>query len=540
VAIGAYFAQDRGVFYTHAESEYVQVLVEGGLVGAGCVVLALASLVRLGRRACMSAESPQMRASLMGAVFGVVALAVQSLTDFPLHIPALAVTAVVVVAYLIGAGIGAAGEEAPAPERPPGEIASGRPILVPVLVRMAMLVLAVGAAGAAFGPARAEVRLALAGLPLPGTRMPSVQTIAASRGELEQARDALELAVTDRPDWWEGHLRLGDTYLGLYEHAAREWLEASGELKADDDPVRLADPVWLHAVVDDPGRDRAGALAAILEHEPVTAYLLPAAECYLEARRCCPLVALSHTRLAILDYLLKPSEPTVVHVERALRLAGADSRQVEVLGLLAAQAGDQSLAARCWRRALELGPADWTTIADAAAAVLRPETILDEMLPPDGRLTIEMVDRLYPEPADRPLRELFLRRVLEGLPRTPGLQPIERTWREAQIRARLGEVEPARAAMQEAVRAEPQQAQWREELVSWLLVWGDPEEAHRLALVGTRIFPEHPGLQQALQAAREALARRVPGAPQPTAERTQPPYPPGSGRRSVARRPSTS
>ena len=97
-----YFEHDHGVFYSHSEDEYVQMLVEGGVVGLGLALLALASIARLGLRAWVAAASPHARALVLGGLFGGLALAVQSLSDFPLHIPGVAVTAVILCATSAG------------------------------------------------------------------------------------------------------------------------------------------------------------------------------------------------------------------------------------------------------------------------------------------------------------------------------------------------------------------------------------------------------------------------------------------------------
>ena len=498
-----YAQRDEDRFHSHAEDEYIQMLVEGGVVGLGLAVVALGSVARQGLRASRPARSPGDRALVIGGLFGGVALAVQCVSDFPLHIPGVAVTATILSAHLVRLGIETRKRESRA-----GAMAHWR--LPTGLVRIAMIGLALVATTHTYRLARAEARVAGADLPLPGTWMPSVVRADTSQRDLVRAQEALEHALRDRPDWFEGHLRLGETLLGLYEQAAREWLSASGEAK-EADLALLADPIWLRAVVESSRGDRATTAETVLTYEPVSRYLAPAARCFLEARRCCPVMALSHTRLASLDYLLDGSEPAQVHAERGLRLAGSDSRQIVLLAVLAVQNGQRDLAARCWKRALELGRTDWTWIADAAGGILPPEQILDEVLPAGQRSTLLFADRLYGAPEQRAMRERFLRGALARLPRDVDQRPVERLWFEAQVHARLGESADARAGMEAALASEPQQADWREEYVTWLLAWGEPEEAHRNALAGTQISPGHAGLNRALLATIDALARSEKG-----------------------------
>ena len=207
-----------------------------------------------------------------------------------------------------------------------------------------------------------------------------------------------------------------------------------------------------------------------------------------------------------------------VHAERALRLVGSDSRLIALIGRVAFQAGELDLVARCWRRALEVGGENWAWIADAAGAELQPEQILDQVLPPGGRYAIRFADRLYSAPKDRAIQERFLQTALARLPDEPGLGPAERLWLEGQCRARLGERERARPQMETALRSEPLRGDWREEFVDWLIAWGNPEEAHHQALIGTQLSPGHSGLRRGLQATVTALAHGRPGAFSPARE----------------------
>ncbi|MBV8611970.1 MAG: O-antigen ligase family protein [Singulisphaera sp.] len=502
-----YFEHDHGVFYSHSEDEYVQMLVEGGVVGLGLALLALVSIARLGLRARVAAASPPARTLILGGLFGGLALAVQSLSDFPLHIPGVAVTAVILCAHLCRLGLEARGTGSDPGSAAPRAIPAG-------LVQLAMIGLGLATSVHGFRLARAEARVAGAGLPLPGTRMPTADRGGFARDDLERMRATLERALRDRPDWAEGYLRLGGILLGLYEQTAREWIKGSQEVEPANQAL-LADYLWLHGVVHASGGDRRATADGLLEHEPIRRYLVPAARCFLEARRCCPVLALSHARLASLDYLLERGEPVRVHAGRALRLVGSDGRLIALIARVAFQAGEPDLAARCCRRALEVGGEDWAWIADTAGAGLQPEQILDQVLPPGGRYALRFADRLYSTPKDRAIRDRFLRTALARLPDEPGLGPAERLWLEAQARARLGERERARPQMEAALRSEPLRGDWREEFVDWLIAWGDPEEAHRQALNGTQLNPGHPGLRRALQATVEALARGRPGAPSP-------------------------
>jgi tetratricopeptide (TPR) repeat protein len=323
--------------------------------------------------------------------------------------------------------------------------------------------------------------------------------------DLPERRAALAAALAFRPDWAEGHLRLGLTYLGLYRVQAQEWLrDAAG---GPEQAAMLAGPLWLHGVVH--GGDEALGLGprAILDQEPIRKNLIPAARSFLEARRCCPTLALAHAELAQLDFLIDPAEPVAVHVARALRL-GRGSAEVLVLAAQAAfQAGDVDLACDCWRGALAARPEGWLEIADQVGVVLPPDRVLTRILTPgSGRHLVYFAERLYAEPEDEAVRTRYMREALKRLDHEVGLPESERCQLVARAATVVGDRGLARKRMEQALRLEPARSEWRQQLILWLIEWDDPAEARRQALVGLHLEPENWRLRQALEAAAEALA----------------------------------
>jgi O-antigen ligase len=83
----------------HAENDYLELLAEGGVVGAGLAGAAIVGFARAVRRRRSARTSGAGRALAQGAVAGFVALGVHSVVDFNLRIPANAL----VCAYLAAA-----------------------------------------------------------------------------------------------------------------------------------------------------------------------------------------------------------------------------------------------------------------------------------------------------------------------------------------------------------------------------------------------------------------------------------------------------
>src|SRR5205807_2328760 len=90
--------------------------VEGGVVGLALALLFLAGVAWLGRRALVAVRRSADRAVILGALFGVVSLAVHSLGDFSLHIPGVGFTAVLLIARVCAVGLAAPSGAPAAPE----------------------------------------------------------------------------------------------------------------------------------------------------------------------------------------------------------------------------------------------------------------------------------------------------------------------------------------------------------------------------------------------------------------------------------------
>ena len=480
----------------------MHLLAEGGLIGLGLGLGALLAIARLGRRA-LAAAPPPPRALVLGAIFGGLALAIQCLADFPLHIPAIGVVAVILCAHLCRLGL-----DARRVGRPPDQAPTRLDRAGAVLIGLVMIAASLAALRQSAVLAEVERQITAAGLPLPDTKKPQAVEPLLPRPELERRRDVLVRVMRSRPDWAEGYLRLGNTYLGLYNHMASEWI---GDAPADHaHPDVRTDPLWLHGVLHSTTPERLAEFGGPLEHEPVRLFLAPAARCFLEARRCCPVQALPHARLASLDFLLPRGESGSVHAERAARLAGGDSQVLAMTAQVAFQLHDLDLAARCWKSYFAARDKDWGGIAVAAAVALAPEKILDVVLPAGTAHAVQFADDLGTTPKVRQYREPLLKAALARLPRDPGLSPLERLWVEAQLRARLDERDRARTQMREALEREPNRESWREESVRWLLQWGDFREAYHQALIGTQLNPDHPDLRRAMEVAVQAMKRPTP------------------------------
>jgi len=119
VAMTRYQTPPNDAHFQEAHSDYLQVVVEGGVLLAVPAAAALALLVAGIRRRFAAGDEDGMAYWLrVGATTGLVAIALQSLVEFSLQMPGNAVMAVVLMAIAL--------HEAPTRVRVPVRIPTGR------------------------------------------------------------------------------------------------------------------------------------------------------------------------------------------------------------------------------------------------------------------------------------------------------------------------------------------------------------------------------------------------------------------------------
>jgi O-antigen ligase/tetratricopeptide (TPR) repeat protein len=99
---------------THAENDYAQMLLEGGVVGLAALLVFVAMILRKYVRCIRSAPSP-MASAAVGLGFALMAVMLQSLSDFGQHVPANAVLSAVVCALIVTSAR-ASQQTSPAPQ----------------------------------------------------------------------------------------------------------------------------------------------------------------------------------------------------------------------------------------------------------------------------------------------------------------------------------------------------------------------------------------------------------------------------------------
>jgi len=109
----------------HAENDYLEMLVEGGLLGFGLTVLAVLLLGVRSWRGVRETRDPLLRGIGVGALAGLSGLALHSAVDFNLRIPSNAVLAAFLVALAASLAPPRPSRLAPGPPSSPRRSPSG-------------------------------------------------------------------------------------------------------------------------------------------------------------------------------------------------------------------------------------------------------------------------------------------------------------------------------------------------------------------------------------------------------------------------------
>ena len=266
----------------------------------------------------------------------------------------------------------------------------------------------------------------------------------------------------------------------------------------------IPDPVALVALA----RHFSGIEGSPSAHnEPARRLLEQAARNFAAARWACPVMPTPHIELACLQDLHRGGNSATHDLTRAFQLAGVRPDPLMNTARAAVALGERDLAARCWRRCLESDPGRFDAVAEAATPFFDPDQILTQIVP-DGTTSLLFAERLAGKPTAAQTRRTALELALNRLPGDPLIEPAERLHLVARAATALDRRDQAREQMEAALALRPENIAWRQELVGWLLTWGQFDEAHEQAKIAFYYAPANLSVRQALTKTIDALARR--------------------------------
>jgi O-antigen ligase/tetratricopeptide (TPR) repeat protein len=477
---------EPATFVEHAHNDYLEALIEGGIVRGVLTLLLVGLIFAGGFRGLRRYVGRTPGALAVGAMTGFLAIALHSAVDFSMTTPAVAILAAIVAAQLVALNRAD-------PTKPPEfDHARARSVdLGPIRFGL-VCTMAIGLGGLMMlhcWQTDRAYRLKLAAF-----RSVNRQVIGDSPNH-DMAVDYLKAAVAVAPDDAEMQADFG-----------QELLDFGGYARVHMHTRLPAAPFFL-AVGAGSVPAAIGSLAVgndslymngpLPEEQKATLfrkYTVPALEHFAMARRLCPLLARPQMRFAAHARELKNADPPSAYWDRALQLAPFDPDLWFFAGVQRLRDGESDKAWQAWRTSLQLfphRPNDFqkvdlkehltvmvkAAIARAGSDPRRIGDLLNGIIPdrPVELLSAaELVDSSLS--ASGPARPLLERALLLLTDRAEGLPP-EQYHLKARLLIKLGDPDGAVRAYTQAFAAAivpgsiPQstELEWRLEFVKLLI-----------------------------------------------------------------------
>jgi len=477
------------VHFQNADSQFVEGLVEGGLVGLGLMLLAI--VLSLRASFALTRAFPADAVGVVG-LFAVISQCVSASFDFG---PSLAAN-MLTFAVIIGAVTGRAAQQLQ-----PGAclrwlaLPRLKPAWLILLVGVALL--GQGAIGLKQVSAAAESRMVRRGLP----RRNSAKSM--SESSVEHAIQQLQSLVSRQPDDAEAHRELAELWIYRYRLQAAKALAAQNDVKSSD--WDLTDLGVLYDRIQTWTREGAGEqITELLELPLVRENLLPAWQHLSAAQKACPWMPEIDIHLAMLNFVRHPGEPAGVdYLRRAVVIAPGDPALMLRCGTLAQSAGRTDFAFECWRRTLELNPERLLKIRPLWMDKVSLDDELRRILPNSPELLLSLAEEHYAGEEHRDGRLTLVRKAEQLLNDTSS--PISQSHRIhmlARASVLKNDYSSAKDHYQRLLVFEPLQVVWRMEFVDFLSQHGENEEALKQAELCLGLAPDDIAIRKKVSSLR--------------------------------------
>lgn len=491
---GPYARQPADCSFHYAENQYVQALIETGLVGLALIVLMIVVVGLACWRIVTKDPSSRASAFAIGGLFALTAQAIHACFDFGLSIPANMLLFALLCGALVGraSALGGGPTTAPLARFGRGAWAKGARLLAAGAI---VLLLGVNAWAVRELSQNAAVDSALRSARF------KVADFNLSDEKASAAIDRLSGAVEGRPDDAEGHQRLARLWIHRYRLQALPVLMKADGRATDPEPYWPQTlPLALHRRVHEAAREgRTSDLEALRNDPAVRECLVPAMRHFVEARRHCPLLPYTHLGIAELCGLFVAPDQDQFSLDRARGLAPADPRVLFESGLADLNAGRRDAAYASFRKCLALGNRYLPEILKVADERMSLWEVVEQVLPDSPQLLLDFAGRTEYQAAHyTAVRHRLAQRALDALD-TCDLSDDEKCHLRASALVVQGRFEEAAAEGHRAVRMQPRQLPWRYELALLLKSQGRLDEAHEQARVCAMLNPSRREYRQLLE-----------------------------------------
>lgn len=511
--------------FEHAHNEYLEALVEGGIVRLAISVAAIWLVYHYGLRAYRRNAKRSAGGLVLGGLLGFTTIVIHSFGEFGLHLPSIAVLATVLVAELVAIGQGGhshtssrsepsldteapansadVSEAAPETTESPAGTDPGRHDsrvftaggLAPV--GMAILLIALGALLWAEGRRMERVESLL---------MPALRPL--EDGEilppLLRIRP-LYAAATRAPESARVQVLLGQAFLGHFEQRQAE-LDRGSECLAVAQSVLCG----IRMPLGSPLAPALGmAATSAISWESATApereklarqYMDPALRAFLRARDLCPLLARPNVYLASHRQFLAQAEPRSVYLDRAKRVVTNDPEMWFLFGAQELLDGQRERAIESWHHSLDVSDQYVKPIVELSKTGINPQVLLEEVLPNRANILAYAAGELYPEPTALDRRKPFYEQAVKCLRARPATMTAGDRFLLAQLYRALGQNRDSLECYRLAVALDPRKWEWRLEYATALRENGRLTDSRAELLSLLRHQPQDNQLREMIRA----------------------------------------
>ena len=443
-----YTPNNYGLVFEHADNTYLELLVELGVVGIALVVLFILLCVRAIFVVLRRDRSPVGRALGVAAAFVLGSQVLHHAVDFPLYSPAN----LILFAAWMGAVCGRAGRLASA-ARTEGK--SMRFISLPLGRWQAAGALPTGL---------------LLALGVWGWWESSVQERIAWTLREHRRRPATETTPLLQANAWVQELdQLAEQHphrADLQRQLAERWIDRC-RVQAKDavlakDPKQSAKEIWdksdlmvLYMQIFEAARRGQGAILESVRNSPAVSENLPRAKEHLvSACQLSPLFIPPRLRLALMPYLLDSPSKRELLVDQAAALAPGDADVQFQVGLLEFHADNpdrRAMIIPAWKKSLEISQNWVRPILFHVSNWIGVERALNEVLPPDPLLLVNVADQLLSDPKNKKNQANVFQRALQVLP-DANISKADRNEIAGRAHVGLGQFEKAASCFEQAAQ----------------------------------------------------------------------------------------
>ncbi len=214
--------------------------------------------------------------------------------------------------------------------------------------------------------------------------------------ELESYVEKLKPVASEYPDHFDVQYLLGRTYLQLFRHRRLAELRGAEPNVPIDDLWEATSPTEIHRQIyawqnAEPADSESFRR---LRTSPAVTQTLPAAlDQFRRARLACPILPLPHLRLAQLAWVEDPvMQRENVYLAELPQIAPSNTEVLIDVGELFWNAGRSDRAISAWKQAMELTETAVPEVFRVVRNLVPTDVVLNEILPPSPRLLIAIAE----------------------------------------------------------------------------------------------------------------------------------------------------